>query len=117
MLMGFRVSQAMGDMYSAERFPRLVRSLPLEGHKIVDFACGEHHVVALAADGSLFEWGDRSWLEPHKVLPPQIDDQDGPVKGWSRSCGRTSIASSRWRQAVSGSSLATVAEATSSALP
>jgi hypothetical protein len=23
----------MGDMYSAERFPRLVRALPLEGHK------------------------------------------------------------------------------------
>ena len=91
--------QAMGDMYSAERFPRLVRSLPLEGHKIVDFACGEHHVVALAADGSLFEWGDRSWLEPHKVLPPQIDDQERPL-ACSSCLERTSIASSRWRQAV-----------------
>ena len=33
-------------------------------------------VIALAADGSLFEWGDRSWLEPHRVLPPQVDDEE-----------------------------------------
>eukprot|EP00434_Breviolum_minutum_P019126 symbB.v1.2.016858.t2/scaffold1298.1/size126199/1 len=68
--------EAMGDMYSAERFPRLVRSLPLEGHKVVDFACGEHHVICLTADGYLYEWGDRSWLEPHRVLPPQVEDED-----------------------------------------
>eukprot|EP00439_Symbiodinium_sp_Y106_P024978 s6741_g3.t1 len=95
--------EAMGDMYSAEpwhdlrlpfvvllacgglpegvrddngqeRFPRLVRSLPSEGHRIVDFACGEHHVVVLTSDGVLFEWGDRTWLEPHRVSPPQVRD-------------------------------------------
>ncbi|CAL1174127.1 unnamed protein product, partial [Cladocopium goreaui] len=68
--------EAMGDMYSAERFPRLVRALPLEGHKVVDFACGEHHVICVTSEGQLFEWGDRSWLEPHRVLPPQIEDED-----------------------------------------
>ena len=72
--------QAMGDMYSAERFPRLVRSLPSEGHRVVDFACGEHHVVALTSEGALFEWGDRSWLEPHRVSPPQVEDEDWPSR-------------------------------------
>ncbi|CAK9057059.1 E3 ubiquitin-protein ligase HERC2 (HECT domain and RCC1-like domain-containing protein 2) (HECT-type E3 ubiquitin transferase HERC2) [Durusdinium trenchii] len=68
--------EAMGDMYSAERFPRMVRSLPQEGVEVVDFACGEHHVIALSAEGHLYEWGDRSWLEPHRVLPPQVEDED-----------------------------------------
>jgi len=62
--------EAMGDMYSAERYPRLVRSLPAEGHKIVDFVCGEHHLVVLTEDGTLFEWGARTWLEPHAVSIP-----------------------------------------------
>merc|ERR1719506_1431902 len=46
--------EAMGDMYSAERYPRLVRSLPVEGHRVVDFACGENHVVALTASGAIY---------------------------------------------------------------
>jgi len=62
--------EAMGDMYSAERYPRLVRSLPMEGHRVVDFACGEHHVVALTASGAIYEWGSRTWLEPHPVSLP-----------------------------------------------
>lgn len=67
--------EAMGDMYSAERYPRLVRSLPLEGHRVVDFACGEYHLVALTASGSLYEWGNRTWLEPHPVsLPARYEE-------------------------------------------
>jgi len=62
--------EAMGDMYSAERYPRLVRSLPLEGHRVVDFDCGEHHLVALTAAGAIYEWGNRTWLEPHPVTLP-----------------------------------------------
>lgn len=62
--------EAMGDMYSAERYPRLVRHLPLEGHSVVDFVCGEHHVVVLTASGALYEWGARTWLEPHPVTLP-----------------------------------------------
>jgi len=68
--------EAMGDMYSAERFPRIVRSLPADGHKIVDFDCGEHHVVVLTADGIIFEWGNRTWLEPHKVALPSANAED-----------------------------------------
>jgi len=64
--------EAMGDMYSAERFPRLVRNLAVESHHVIDFACGEHHIVALTKEGDIFEWGDRKWLEPHHVsLPSQ----------------------------------------------
>jgi len=67
--------EGMGDMYSAERYPRLVRSLPLEGHQVVDFACGEYHLVALTSAGALYEWGNRTWLEPHPVsLPARYKD-------------------------------------------
>jgi len=62
--------EAMGDMYSAERYPRLVRSLAMEGHIVIDFACGEHHIVVLTASGALYEWGGRTWLEPHPVTLP-----------------------------------------------
>lgn len=62
--------EAMGDMYSAERYPRLVRTLPVEGHRIVDMACGEHHIVCLTSAGALYEWGNRFWLEPHPVSLP-----------------------------------------------
>merc|ERR1712160_206656 len=62
--------EAMGDMYSAERYPRLVRALPMEGHRIADFVCGEHHLVVLTDAGALYEWGARMWLEPHPVTLP-----------------------------------------------
>lgn len=63
--------EAMGDMYSAESFPRLLRSLPAEGHKIVDFACGTHHVVVFTDQGAIYEWGNRTWLEPHSISLPE----------------------------------------------
>lgn len=67
--------EAMGDMYSAERYPRLVRSLPIEGHRIIDFDCGEHHLVVLTDSGVIYEWGNRTWLEPHPVtLPSRYQD-------------------------------------------
>lgn len=62
--------EAMGDMYSSSRYPRLVRSLPVEGQSVADFVCGEHHVVALTTAGALYEWGNRLWLEPHPVTLP-----------------------------------------------
>jgi len=66
--------QAMTSAESAARYPRMIRSLPLEGHRIVDFACGEHHVVALTSSGAIYEWGNRHWLEPHPVsLPSRYD--------------------------------------------
>ena len=52
--------------------------------EVVDFACGEHHVICVTSQGELFEWGDRSWLEPHRVLPPQVEDEErwGKCQGW-----------------------------------
>lgn len=62
--------EAMGDMYSAERYPRLVRGLPSEGLRILDFACGEFHLVVVTDTGALYEWGGRAWLEPHEISLP-----------------------------------------------
>jgi len=64
--------EAMGDMYSAESYPRLVPGLASEGHKIVDFVCGESHLVVKTEAGLLFEWGSRTWLEPHEVPVPEL---------------------------------------------
>lgn len=55
---------------AAARYPRMIRSLPLEGHRVVDFACGEHHVVALTSAGAIYEWGNRQYLEPQPVSLP-----------------------------------------------
>eukprot|EP00415_Alexandrium_ostenfeldii_P002165 UN2165 len=68
----------MGDMFLAERYPRLVRSLPVEGHRLVDFDCGEYHLVVLPAAGAIYEWGNRTWLEPHSVTLPSL--YEGGVK-------------------------------------
>lgn len=67
--------EAMGDMYSAERYPRIVRSLPAERHRVVDFACGENHIVVVTDKGLLFEWGGRTWLEPHQVPLPSRHEE------------------------------------------
>ena len=53
-------------------------------YQVVDFACGEHHVICVTSEGQLFEWGDRSWLEPHRVLPPHIDDEELRLS-WGKS--------------------------------
>merc|ERR1712050_658114 len=63
--------------WSSESYPRLVRSLAAEGQKVVDFACGEHHLVVLTDGGALYEWGDRMWLEPHPVTLPARYREDG----------------------------------------
>jgi len=63
--------EAMGDMYSAERYPRLVRGLAADGHRIVDFACGEHSLLVTTDTGHIYEWGGRTWLEPHRVQIPE----------------------------------------------
>lgn len=64
----------------------LDRWRPTLATQVVDFACGEHHVVCLTSDGQLFEWGDRSWLEPHRVLSPQ--DEERWNRQWNRLDGR-----------------------------
>eukprot|EP00397_Hematodinium_sp_SG-2012_P045160 GEMP01050625.1.p1 GENE.GEMP01050625.1~~GEMP01050625.1.p1 ORF type:complete len:394 (+),score=63.36 GEMP01050625.1:35-1216(+) len=61
---------SMGDIHSTERYPRLLRSFPMEGLKVVDFACGDHHVTALTNHGALYTWGDNAWLQPNRVSLP-----------------------------------------------
>jgi len=49
------------------KYPVLVRSLAMEGQRIVDFACGENHVIALSSSGVIYEWGNQQFLEPTPV--------------------------------------------------
>lgn len=73
--------EAMGDMYSAEKYPRLVRALPQKGLKIVNFACGENHIIVLTECGALYEWGGANWLEPHEVpIPDEVKDSFVDIK-------------------------------------
>lgn len=73
--------ESMGDLYSTETYPRLIRSFPLEGTRIADFACGEHHVTALSTRGALYTWGDRAWLEPNRVsLPAEYENSIKCIK-------------------------------------
>mmetsp|Transcript_6301 Transcript_6301/g.18120 ORF Transcript_6301/g.18120 Transcript_6301/m.18120 type:complete len:425 (-) Transcript_6301:180-1454(-) len=67
--------EAMGDMYSAELYPRLVRSLPSDGLRVVDFACGTYQILVLTDQGSLYEWGGKTWLEPREV-PVEPHDRE-----------------------------------------
>lgn len=55
---------------ASSSYPRLIRTLPLEGHRIVDFECGRHHLVALTSAGVIYEWGNRKHLEPCPLTLP-----------------------------------------------
>lgn len=62
--------EACQSSKAEQSYPRLIRTLPLEGHRIVDFACGRTHVVALTAAGAIYEWGNREFLEPSPLTLP-----------------------------------------------
>lgn len=64
-------ADSMTNKYSGSRYPRLIRSLPLEGHQVVDFECGLHHVVALTQAGAIYEWGNRQVWEATPVSLPK----------------------------------------------
>ena len=65
--------ESQGDMHSAERYPRQIPFFDAERTVIRDIACGENHVVALASNGAIYYWGDRTWLEPHLVSLPEVN--------------------------------------------
>ena len=70
--------ESQGDMHSAERYPRRISFFETERTFIKDVACGENNVVALAQNGAIYYWGDRTWLEPHVVSLPEAN---GGLKG------------------------------------
>lgn len=76
--------RAKTDMYSAAMYPVLMRTLPLEGHQVVDFACGKHHTVALTSAGAIYEWGNRLSFEPAPVTLPSR--YAGGLKNVERVC-------------------------------
>jgi len=61
-----------------------------EGIRIVDIACGDSHVVALADSGVIYCWGGRVWLEPHTVTVPSRYENGiknlTQVKAGKKSC-------------------------------
>ena len=70
--------ESQGDMHSAERYPRRIPFFETERTVIKDLACGENHMVAMADNGAIYYWGDRTWLEPHVVSLPEAN---GGLKG------------------------------------
>ena len=70
--------ESQGDMHSAERYPRQIPFFETERTHIKDVVCGENHMVALASNGAIYYWGDRTWLEPHVVSLPEAN---GGLKG------------------------------------
>jgi alpha-tubulin suppressor-like RCC1 family protein len=70
--------ESQGDMHSAERYPRRIPFFETERIGIRDIVCGENHIVALAKNGAIYYWGDRTWLEPHVVALPEAN---GGLKG------------------------------------
>jgi alpha-tubulin suppressor-like RCC1 family protein len=70
--------ESQGDMHSAERYPRRIPFFETERIGIKDVVCGENHVVALANNGGIYYWGDRTWLDPHVISLPE---RNGGLKG------------------------------------
>lgn len=65
--------ESQGDMHSAERYPRKIPFFDTQMTVIRDVVCGENHVVAVADNGAIYYWGDRTWLEPHLVALPEAN--------------------------------------------
>lgn len=72
--------QTMGSrcITKKSRYPRLVRTLATQGHKVVDFACGDNHMICQAENGQVFAWGDRAWLAPHPVTTARGEETLNP---------------------------------------
>ena len=69
------------DMYAMESMPIRVEG-QLEGKKIVDVSAGYEHTAAITADGELYFWGRKQFLEP------QAMGQELNVDFVSVACGR-----------------------------
>jgi alpha-tubulin suppressor-like RCC1 family protein len=63
--------ESMGDLYSSERYPRIVGILAQENMKMRLHNCGESHIVCIAKNGAVYSWGSRTWLEPRAITVPE----------------------------------------------
>jgi alpha-tubulin suppressor-like RCC1 family protein len=62
--------ESMGDVYSSERYPRLIGMLAAENIKMDMHNCGSAHMLAIARNGAVYSWGMRTWLEPRALTVP-----------------------------------------------
>ncbi|CAE7302936.1 HERC1 [Symbiodinium necroappetens] len=69
-------------------YPFLLRNMPMEGHALRDFACGDHHIVALTSAGAIYEWGDRHHFEPTAITLPSRY-QEGLKGIWKVAAGES----------------------------
>ncbi len=53
------------DMYAMENMPRLIESL--EKEDIIYIGAGASQSLAINANSEVFYWGNRLWMEPHKM--------------------------------------------------
>jgi E3 ubiquitin-protein ligase HERC2 len=70
--------ESMGDLYSSERYPRIVGILAQENIKMRSQYAGESHIVCVAKNGAVYSWGSRTWLEPRAITVPEGYEQALP---------------------------------------
>jgi E3 ubiquitin-protein ligase HERC2 len=70
--------ESMGDLYSSERYPRIVGILAQENIKMRSQSAGESHIVCVAKNGAVYSWGSRTWLEPRAITVPEGYEQALP---------------------------------------
>lgn len=51
------------DMFAMENYPKIIDLL--EQEEIVHISAGQHHSVGVNAQGQLYLWGMKMWMEPH----------------------------------------------------
>mmetsp|Transcript_24044 Transcript_24044/g.42424 ORF Transcript_24044/g.42424 Transcript_24044/m.42424 type:complete len:407 (+) Transcript_24044:270-1490(+) len=54
------------DHYAAENLPQLVEG-PLKDEKVVALGAGGSQALALTESGDVYFWGNKLWMEPHKM--------------------------------------------------
>ncbi|CAD7931504.1 unnamed protein product [Amoebophrya sp. A25] len=74
------VDESMGDNFSFEPFPRLVRSLATQGFVVRDVACGDTHTDVVTTCGKVITWGNRAWLSPHRISRSAEAEKDADQK-------------------------------------
>ena len=67
---GINDAGQLGTGDKKTKYPRLIEYFMKENIRIVDIACGDKHVIALADNGVVFYWGNNDCLEPKPMTLP-----------------------------------------------